>query len=319
MGEYVVTAATPDSVTVTPNQPLDQFQSPQVRPDGMTWAFYEVMPNDAHYKFEALAKDPETRATMIRELLMPGGWHGRPAMAPQPLYENAVRQYVRDGQEPAPDDPPERVWVVVELTQPWKQKVDADDPATQLPTQNFNVSGLAVTPHLRMEGLRKLPPGTDTEGHSEFEAGDQIELDNEAADRLIKQGIARRVKTVYRRPLRDYAYNFVESNRRLRVLAERTRLTTEDVTTVQQAIDKAKGQIAFREDEKTKLQSDLANVGKERDAMTQYVSTLQTQFNGVLGNLRAVYTENLELVKELRQIEQAIIDAVQQQLANVNP
>lgn len=308
LGEFVVQDVQPDSVVVTPSLPLDPYQVNEVMTnDGLTWALYEVMPNDAYFKWASLADDPAVRENMIRELLMPGGWHGRPAMAPPEMYEEVVSQFIRDGQEPAPDDPPERTWVVIELTQPWKVDVDAPEAATQEQTRQFDVAGLALLPQLRQGAA------------SEFEPGDQIELDAEAAERLISQGIAKRIKTIYRRPLRDYTYSFDESNRRIRGLNERVRLVTKANNTLQGAIDKAKKQIAYRTDEKAKLGEDLQHINQERDAMKQHLAALQTSYKDLLGNLRALFTENLELVDRLRRIEQAVVDAIQQQLANTGP
>ncbi len=299
MGEFVVQSVTPDTVVVTPSQPMDNFQTAEVRPDGVTWALYEVMPNDAHYKFEQLADDE------LRELLMPGGWHGRPQMAPPEMYEEMVTQYQRDkNQDPATaDDPPERTWMEVELTQAWKVDVDAPAAGTQLPTRHFDVAGLAVTPHLRAGAA------------SEFEPGDKVLVDSETAEKLISQGIARRGPIVYRRELRDYAYAYDEVNRRLRVLDEGIRLVTKANDTVQQAIDKANTQITYRQDEKTKLAEDQQHIHQERDAMTQYRSTLEGQKKALYANLSALFRQNNELVDRLRRIEQAIVQAVQQQLA----
>jgi hypothetical protein len=299
MGEFVVQPnTTPDTVIVTPSLPMDPVQRAEVKPDGVTWALYEVMPVDAHYKFDGLTDE------QIRELLMPGGWHGRPSMAAGPQYEEVVRQYLRDGEEATEADPPERIWTVVRLTQPWK--VDVDAPAAvqgQVPTRPFDVTGLAL-----IDRLRQGAP-------SEFEIGEEIELDHEAAQRLIDQGIATRVRDVYRRPLNDYAYEFKEITRNIRVLDDRAKLVTKANDTVQQAIDKAKKEIAFREDEKTKLTEDLGHVNQEKDAMTQYADALKKHQGDLVANLRAVYTENLELVDRIRRIEQAIINAIQQQLA----
>ncbi|MBW3600126.1 MAG: hypothetical protein KY475_22990 [Planctomycetes bacterium] len=296
MGEWVVETPAADSVVLAPLQPLDQTQRGQLNAGG-TWVLYEVMPHDAHYKFAHLEDE------QIRELLMPGGWHTRPPMAPLEKYEEAVDQYLRDGEEATPADPPERTWIEVELTQPWTQDVDAPDAVAQLPTQVFDVSGRAVTPELLLGGT------------AEFEPGDKILLDAEAAEKLIAQGIARRGPTIYKRPLRDYAFGLNEIFSRIRVLNEEIGMVTEANTEVQAAIDKGKKQIAYRTDEKSKLTEDLAFVNKERDAMKQYLSTLQTQYNDVRAELYRLYSENLRLVDQLRRIEQAIIAAVRQQLA----
>lgn len=301
MGEWVVENIAPDRVLLSHLQPLDQVQRRQLDTGG-TLTLYEVMPNDGHHKFAHLSDD------QIRELLMPGGWHTRPAMAPEERYQESVDQYLRDGGNHTPADPPERTWVEVELTQPWSQDVDVDpeSTATNLPTQAFQeVTGLALSPDLQQGGP------------SEFEPGDKIILDWETAESLIEQGIANRLRNIYRRPLRDYAYSFGEIYRRVRELNDEIRQTTDANTTVQAAIDKAKQQIAIRTEAKTRLGEDLAFVSKERDAMKQYLSTLQDQYADVRATLYQLYTSNLELVDELRRIEEAITRAIRQQLAAV--
>jgi hypothetical protein len=299
MGEFVVQPNPgPDTVVVAPSLPMDPIQVQQVNDQTTTWALYEVMPIDAHYKFEGLTDE------QIRELLMPGGWHTRPAMAPLPMYEETVAQYLRDGEDATESDPPERIWTVVRLTQPWKMEVDAPSAvAGQVPTRPYDTLGRALTNDLRQGGA------------SEFEPGDEIELDRDTAQGLIDQGIATRVRDVYRRPLNDYAYEFKEITRNIRVLDDRSKLVTKSNDTLQQAVDKAKKEIAVREDEKTKLTEDQQHVNQERDTMTQYVATLKQQQADLLSKLRTVYNQNLTLVEELRQIEQAIINAIQQQLA----
>lgn len=305
MGEWVVDTAQPDSVILSPAQPLDQIQQGQKGAQG-TWALYEVMPIDAPYKFGHLADDEDR----VRELLMPGGWHTRPAMAPQEKYEEVVQQYLRDlrGEEASPDDPPERVWVEVELTQPWKQDVDAPEGAAVagVASRVFDINGLAEKPDLRQGAA------------SEFEVGDKILLDAQKAEELISQGIAKRVGTKYKRPLRDYAYALDELFRTIRELDDHIRRTNAAVTTTNAAIDKAKKQIAYRTDEKTKLGEDLAFVNKERDAVKQYLSTLQNQYAAVRADLYQLYSQNLKLVDQLRRIEQAVINAIQQQLADAS-
>jgi chromosome segregation ATPase len=190
------------------------------------------------------------------------------------------------------------------LTQPWKQDVDAPEAINQLPTRSFDVNGMALSPQLRQGAA------------SEFQAGDKIELDYAAAQALINQGIAKPVETIYRRPLRDYAYQLSEVAREVRELNERARLTDQANKTIQQAIDKAKRQIAVRTDEKAKLTEDRQHVIQERDAMQQYLTLLQKEYDVTLANLRETYAKNLELVDRLRRLEQAVINAIQQQLAS---
>jgi hypothetical protein len=297
MGEWVVNSAAADSVVLSPLQPLDQIQRGQ-RDAGGTWVLYEVMPKDAHYKFADLDD------AQIREMLMPGGWHTRPAMAPEEKYEEVVDQYLRHGEEASPADPPERTWMEVELTQPWSQDVDAQTAAANLTSRVFEeVTGRALLPELQHGGP------------AEFEPGDKVLLDLKTAQDLIDQGIAKPGPTIYQRPLRDYAFSFGELYRRVRELNDEIRLTTTANEKVQASIDKGQKQIAVRTEEKTKLGEDLAFVSKERDAMKQYLSTLQAQYAEVRAELYRLYTENLELVDELRRIEQAITSAVRQQLA----
>jgi hypothetical protein len=278
---------------------MDNFQAAQMNPGAEgTWVFYEIMPNDAHFKFADLPED------QVKELLMPGGWHGRPAiMAPPEKYQEAVDQYLRDGKPATDADPPEQTRMVVELTQAWKQDVDAPEAINQLPTRNFDVNGLALAPQLRQGAP------------SEFQPGDKIELDYQTAQSLINQGIAKPGERIYRRPLRDYAYQLTEIARQTRELIDRSRLTDQANKSIDESVDKAKHQIAVREAEKKKLGEDQQHVNQEREAMQQYLTTLKQEYQTTLADLRATYAKNLELVDRLRRIEQAIINAIQQQLA----
>jgi hypothetical protein len=118
-------------------------------------------------------------------------------------------------------------------------------------------------------------------------------------NRLPPADIAKAVKKVYSRRLRDYASEFDEKSRRRINLIADIDSVSKDIARLTSAQEVAKNLQTFREDERKKLTADLAGVTKEQQAVEQHL----TQLNQQLARLRALTTElsrqNDQLAKQL--------------------
>jgi hypothetical protein len=115
----------------------------------------------------------------------------------------------------------------------------------------------------------------------------------------LPPGDSKITKKLYRRRLRDYAAEFDEmARRRIAVLTDIDAIN-KDIVRLTQALEAAKKLQAFREDERTKLTSDLAGVTKEHAAIEKHLAEL----NKLLARARQLTDEliirNDQLTAEL--------------------
>jgi hypothetical protein len=84
--------------------------------------------------------------------------------------------------------------------------------------------------------------------------------------------ISKAAKKLYQRRLRDYAAEFDELARRRIAMATEADAIKKDIDRLTLAEDAAKKIQAFRENERTKLTSDLAGITKERTAIEKHLA-----------------------------------------------
>lgn len=99
--------------------------------------------------------------------------------------------------------------------------------------------------------------------------------------------ISKATKKVYQRRLRDYAAEFDELARRRIAMATEADAIRKDIDRLTQAEDAAKKIKAFRENERTKLTSDLAGLMKERTAIEKHLADV----NKLLARARQLTAE----------------------------
>jgi hypothetical protein len=83
LGEFRVTAAAGQQATLTPVQPLDQFEQQRLTASRPPWVIYETMPLDRHAVFAKMSED------VLKTKLPP----------------SSVQEYIRHGKEATADDP----------------------------------------------------------------------------------------------------------------------------------------------------------------------------------------------------------------------
>ncbi len=106
-------------------------------------------------------------------------------------------------------------------------------------------------------------------------------------------------RVVYQRRLRDYATEFDELAQRRIVMDAAIEAVKLDIARLVAAIESAKKLQAFRQDEIGRLNSDLAGVRKERQAIESHLAQLKRQLARVSELLAATLKRNSELADQL--------------------
>ena len=281
LGEFQATAVTDTTVTLTPTMPLWPDQVAAVGQPG-TWVLYDVAPVDGHEFFAGL--DAAALSALIPQNL---------TGLPPDQYQKLIAQYVKDGQQADEvNDPPENIWMEVTFKQAYKVPVDA--PAlNSVDSVPFNTDGQA-----QFDRLRRAAPGKEPES-VEFAPGDTATFDLQTANDLISQGIATKVRPIYRRQLIDFDKKFTLIHARMVELQDRLASLKQDLDSIVASTAKADEQIKLLTDYKTKLEADQAKVAYELAEITKYSGALSSRLGDVQGQLSVLYRSNKALSREL--------------------
>ncbi len=293
VGQFQVTAAAEDSVTVMPTLPLDQHQVERIRQAGeKSWTLYEIMPIDSHEVFAGFSA--EQVQAMLPEALT--GLSEKDPKDPKDKYAELIDQYVRDNAPARQGDVEEQKWMAVKFIKPYSVDVDVEGDAAGaagMVDRNFDAGGLAISPLLRQ--------GSPTQ----FAPGETALVDSQTARRLIEQALCEPdgEASVYRRPLRDYEYFYHELALRMEELNDERTLVERQTQAVSDAHEKADRQMQTRQDEKTKLQEDLRLFLKDAAEVRKVLTALESQYETRRQSLSQLYRENKRLAAELASLE----------------
>jgi hypothetical protein len=287
LGEFTTTAATSNSVTLTPTLPLGNLQRQRIQAGGQTWTLYETMPIDGHKFFST---DPDVTSNLNEDAddepifgTMDAAFLG------QWLPQGVRDSYSRDGKRAADTDLPENTWVKVRFTEEHEEVVDSDATLGGVEgSQDWFDRGRAEIPLLQRGSVAKFKKG---------EIGVFPQAD---ADDMISRGVCERIEPIYVRPLNDYEYQF-------RSIHLQTVQIRQDIERIQRNIGEQTGTnartqtlIAYRTEEKNKLQGDLDKFTYERDQITEYFGKLQKHLADTRALLSRLYRTNFQLAEELR-------------------
>jgi hypothetical protein len=303
LGEFRVTAASDATITIEPTIPMTNEQMAVAGDPGpippatqSSWALYEVMPIDGHEWFAGKTEQE------IRDLI-PQALTG---LAP-PEYEKFIAQFIRDGQQADEvNDPPDTIWYEVKFLKPYKVTVDAAAMASVDEPLPFDAQGRAV-----LDRLRLAAPGADP-ADAEFAVGDTGIFYKQAADQLIADGVAEKVRPIYRRRLTDFELKLDGVHSQLVDLDSRIRALTLDVASIQASKDKADSQATLLEDFRTKLSDDLAKVKFEVAELTTYRDAVAARLTEVRGELSQLYRSNKALSRELASLNAQMTEEIEQ-------
>jgi hypothetical protein len=152
---------------------------------------------------------------------------------------------------------------------------------------------------------QKLPPQSVNEyiRHGKEASRDDEEVRqagfDESGKRLPPEQLAQAPTKLYQRRLRDYALEFDElAQRKLELLVDIEGIR-KDNERLAASLESAKKLQAFREDELQKLNTDLAGVSKERQAIQQHLAQLQQRINRGRRLLEDTLRSNAEKARQL--------------------
>jgi hypothetical protein len=306
LGEFVVVNASDTDVTLRAMVPLDQQQIQLVNQPNRTWALYELMPLDGHEAFAEMDPDAKMLVGLDKEELkkyfpVPKDLQGQPW--PAEKYEQFLEQYTRFNRDATEDDPPEETWVQVKFVEAHEFQVDSDaeeSVLSDLGGRFFDRQGRAIEARLQQ----------GEEGIVRFEVGDTGIFDRETADTLITDGVCETVRPVYRRPLHDYERFFREVRSRSKNLDASKAKSERDTQDWLNAKAKADEQIAFRTDEKLKLEEDLVGFRTELSDVTRYNQALEVEWTKTRARLSDLYRQNNQLAEQLIRLQYQLADEI---------
>ena len=293
IGEFEVTAATDNSVTIVPTMQLAPDQIAAGTGPGQnflpSWSLYENMPVDGHEWFDGT--DEQRQADL-------------PKIIPPPL----LQAYLRDGREATENDPPENVWIEVKFLKDYEMTVDAT-AAASLNAEPFNADGQAVNHRLQRKGEGD-DAGKVKFGPEEPRIQTAI-LDKQTADELIAGGTAELVRRLYRRPLNDYERKLHGINDRGIELTARLRQLDMDNKAMLASTEKANEQAKLVEELKANLNADLQKTTFERDELKKYHEALASRYTAVQTELSQLYRANKAIARELAEMNARLTEEIE--------
>jgi hypothetical protein len=284
VGEFRAAPVNESTVTLEPTIPLTGDQVQAGRAPGR-WALYEVCPVDGH---EWLEGKTEQELTQLMPIQATG-------LSPAD-YQKFISQFLRDGKDADEvNDPPDNIWVEVEFKQPYKVTVDAPAVAS-VDTEPFNSEGQA-----QLERLRRAPPGSQDPAASqaEFAAGERAVLDKQTADKRIADGVATKVKPIFRRRLVEFDVKFHGNYTRFVELSDHIRTLAADTAAVQAAKTKADEQAALLTEYIANMTDDAAKVKFEAEELKKYGEAVAARVAEVRAELSQLYRSNKALSAEM--------------------
>jgi hypothetical protein len=297
LGEYRVTEAPPEGTTikVEPTMPPTEDQVNIVKNQETRWILYEVCPADNHQIFAGMTEQQLTT-------LLPQQATGLP---PQ-QYQKFIAQFLRDGtQADEATDPPENVWIEVKFVKEHKVTVDAASEGTLDFESPFNSEGQARLDRYRRAGSAAEP------GTADFAAGETAIFDKATAEQLIADGIAEKVRPIYRRSLIDFETKFQLAYGRFMELNNRITALTNDMNAVKAAEARAVEQEKLLGEYKAKMTDDLAKMKFELTELTAYNQTLAGRVGEVRAELVQLFHSNKALSAELAALNAKMTDQIE--------
>ncbi len=257
LGEFSVKQSQAGQVTLQPTSELYTDQQQRISSGAAaSWTLYELLPLDSHKTFAApgsQSTEEETEGRMDEETI-------RALFANVPdedgRREKLIDSYLRDGKRASDSDPPETVWVQVNVLKEFEIDVDSKENANATERGYFDALGRSIDSRLKVgeSGTVKLTPEM---------RGKLIVLNQEKAAELIASGTVELVQRVYLRPLNDYEEAFISHVVRDHEVTENIALTKRDTEEIRKANQLGQEMISFRQVENQGLQSDLANFQRE--------------------------------------------------------
>lgn len=308
LGEYRVTASTPDTVTLSPTsslEPAQRFALQNLRQP--PWTLYELLPPDSHEPFIAPGSEQNddfffgrVDADLLDGLFQQASMLTRNPQATtnqvSPTSAASLTTYKEDGRRATDDDPPTSRWSMIEFIQTHKIEVDSPEQRGALVGGFFDLNGRAVDSRLQRPDENEVT----------FKKGDRILMKEEAADELINQGVAELRDRYYLRPLNDYRYVLRRVRLRINELASRKKELDFEQQVLEKAISKTEGMLVENQGIKLKLEQDLEQFEIEKVAIEDYAGKMREQVEQMRREMAQLHQHNLLLEEEIAKKHQAI-------------
>ncbi len=300
IGEFVVRSIQDQNMTVESTTKLDRAQQQTLNLPNQ-WMLYDKMPVDDHDVFDNM--DDAQLATLIRGACSRMG-------LPQPMQDEVLTSIQRNGEAAGPDDPEIAVMSKVTFQQDYEVQVDAQTDTASI-TQEFEpASGLAAATYLKQ--------GEPTK----FKKGDQVILSTSGDDgkALVQQGIVTVDEQVYIRPLNDFVFQFHAYKSEVEAMRDMAYTLNQDIEMLKEAESITQAVIAYREQEKSKLQDDKDKVVYEQEQIAEYKQKLLNFLTETLKVNSRLYRTNQTLVEELQRASDAVLRKLgQEELDKADP
>ena len=294
LGEFRVTASTPNQITIVATGPLEPAQQNAISSgQAKSWSVYELLPLDGHSPFVAEGSVPtdDNYLGRIDEELVK-------RLLGQKVSPETIANYLRDGGRATQDDPVLARWTKIEFLKNHAIEVDSPEQRGALEGGFFDSTGRSV------DG--RLQRGTD--GQVRFKKGDQILVKEreDGMEPLIDEGIAKLVDRYYLRPLNDYRFILRHIRLRLAELENRLEESTFAKTVLEEAIDKSNGMLVANQKIKVKLEQDKKQFEIEKEAITDYHANALEMVEQIRQDMARLHRENLELEQRLEEIHRGV-------------
>lgn len=302
LGEFTAGPVTNNSVTLRPTLPLDNPQRQRLQAGGQTWTLYETMPIDGHNFF---AMDPNAIADLNENAdVAPIFGNMDPDFLGKLLPAGILDSYLRDGKRAAENDPPEKTWVKVRFTEDHTEIVDSDATLGGVEgSQDWFDRGRSEIPLLQRGDVAKFKKGAI----GVFPQAD--------ADDLISRGVCERIEPIYVRALNDYEYQFRSTHLQMVQIEQDKARIQRNIDEQTATNDRTEKLIAYRTDEKTKLEQDLDKFKYEQKETEAYLGKLQVAFGETKAKLSRLYRTNFQLSEELRTISEDLTREINRRTA----
>jgi chromosome segregation ATPase len=123
---------------------------------------------------------------------------------------------------------------------------------------------------------------------------------------LLQDGIAKRIDTYFVRPLNDYRFALRRLQNRIAEMEYQRNELQYQIQVIQDAVDDTEAMLVQNQQDKLKLEKDVAQVGTELKAIQTYRQNLAETLADTRQQLVSLYRSNLQLTQQLSQAHQTL-------------
>lgn len=280
LGEFKVVNYQARQVELRPTAPLEPNQIAYIQ-DGKanTWTLYEMLPLDGHQAYAA----PESKPTLEFIFGRMDKATLEKLFASVPVEDSRqqklIDRYLRDGQKAAADDPPDSVWVRIELLKDYVLDVDSTESANATVGGYFDSSGRSIDVRMKRGEGAKL------------EALKQLVVSEAVYKDLTDKGIAKLIERIFVRPLIAYEEAFSQLAIRRQTAIDHIALYERDKNVLTNSNALGQAMIADSQIEKQLLSQDLAMYQKEQSVVKSALAAMEAKLQQTKAELSHFYRE----------------------------